>query len=127
MNVKVETNVSSNKRRNDRINKPQIEGSQKRVKFGDNNRARSYKASMDGLTKLVVKPILQKSPERSILLKTDNKNKIIAINHQQQQSATTPRQQQLQRLQNNKNKRNNQHTGNNRNRNKGRKSAKDYF
>ena len=127
MNVKVETNVSSNKRRNDRINRPQIEGSQKRVKFGDNNRARSYKASMDGLTKLVVKPILQKSPERSILLKTDNKNKIIAINHQQQQSATTPRQQQLQRLQNNKNKRNNQHTGNNRNRNKGRKSAKDYF
>jgi Nucleolar protein,Nop52 len=125
MNDKVETNSTSNKRRNEKIADPVLECAQKRVKFGDNNRARSYKASMDGLTKLVIKPILQKSPERSILLKTDNKNKVIAINHQTQQSTTTQRQQQPPRFQNN-NKRNNHQTANNRNRSKGRKSSKDY-
>ena len=45
---------------------------QKRVKFGDSNRARSWTASMQRLQDLEIKPILQKSPEKSILLKKGN-------------------------------------------------------
>jgi hypothetical protein len=122
MNEKVETQSNGNKRRNDKTTESESEGSQKRVKFGNNNRARSYKASMDGLTKIDVKPILEKSPERSILLKSDNKNKIIAINHQAHQFTTAQQQYRQPRLQNN-----HQSGSNNRHRIKGRKSAKEYF
>jgi hypothetical protein len=52
----------------------------KRVKFGDNNRARSYKASMNGLNTIEIQPILQKSPDKSILLKMDQSK--IVINKQ---------------------------------------------
>ena len=90
MDGKIATPSISKKRRTDPStgNGADVEGETKRVKFGDSNRARSYQASMNGLTKLEVKPILQKSPERSILLKSGNKNKIIAIHQPAHKKAT---------------------------------------
>jgi Nucleolar protein,Nop52 len=64
-------NGNSRKRRSDVLRSDRVgnEESLKRVKFGDINRARSWKASMQGLQEIKIKPILQKSPECSILLK----------------------------------------------------------
>jgi hypothetical protein len=47
----------------------------KKVKFGDMNQSKSYKASMKDLKKVNPKAILEKAPEKSILLKKQDKDK----------------------------------------------------
>lgn len=47
----------------------------KKVKFGDMNQSKSYKASMKDLKKVNPKAILEKTPEKSILLKKDKDKK----------------------------------------------------
>lgn len=80
--AKQETFTSGNKKRKQdaaQAKKDEAEAAQKRVKFGDMNRARSWQASMKALREMDVGSKLKGTPEKGILL--NKGRKVVTKNH----------------------------------------------